>query len=527
MQPSPETFPIVAGSKPLCRIATDARPDEATAHSARSLQRALKAATGRTIPIAPAGGAAPGEGVILLGRPERDGRVRALLRRSRLPLSRTGRIAKLDATTNGDQGYAIRFVRDGGRDWAVLAGNTDRGTFYAAGELADRVYRRARGAFGVDRRNELAAPAFRYRSLAGTLGGPDFIAPGQLEMSFGLSGGRIDVQAFVDWVAAYKVNHLSVWMFDLMFGLSYPSARYPRAVNPYHANVRHEFFAELLDRARQSHIDVWLFVDFPDNWLGVLKAYPQFAAEGFEASPPHRAGPAWWRRFHRGLPGPEVLDLRRHSAVCASRPAVMRFWRGFWAELLGRYPAVAGIGGQFGEHPDCRCHCRRCEGRYYQQQWEYFRAMVEVAEKVRPGLHYWLYYADGAREIVRHRGELPNLTYIHWGEPRIRPPAGRAQGTRVDWYLSHGWDHTDYEPPLRRHILRSSRLGLAGIQKRMARYHECDRVYFALSEFTWHPRMRWDEFARRYVLRTRRAAAAAEAQAYADDLRRRAPAVRV
>ena len=468
-------------------------------HSARTLQRIFQSITGKRIPVVATPSGKKGLSAIFLGQPEDNSILCNLLSRSGLHLNTSNQIDRLTSMKNGEQGFAIRFVNIEECACAVLAGNTPVGTFYAVQEFADRVYKTNDGIYAIDRDNILTSPAIKYRSMFGNVSGPDYVSSGEFIKTFGNNDGTIDVEAFIDWVARYRVNNLLITLFDLQFGINYASKKYPEAVNIKHPNVKNEFFGQLVEKAKESHIDVWLTSNFPDCWFGVIKAYPKFAAKHVDMQAYDRTDD-WWDKFYTGMTRREYALLRPSSVVCANEPAVMEFWRGYWEELLQRYPGVAGVGGQWGEKPKQRCYCSKCKENFDEQQWRYFKVMTEVAEKVHPGLKYWMWYALYGREIAKHRDKLPNLTYIYFGDGAIRPPVSEAQGTKVDWYLSHGMTDPNYEPWLRRHCLECQRLGIVGIQKRLAEYHKCDRSYYALARFSWSPELSWEEFARQYIL---------------------------
>lgn len=509
-------FAVAGGHDPACHIV--AQEDDAADHAARTLQRRLGSITGCQVPVLRPQHAPSEHSRITLGEPTSDSFVRSRLSAAGIEMDGRGRIAALTRLPNQDQGFAMQF----GDGEVVLAGNTPQGTLHAVQTFCDRVFRDARDVFGVEGQDELTAPSFRYRSLTGNLGGPDWIASGEFVRTFSRPDGTTDVQAFVDWLAGYRINNMALFTFDLMWGLPYRSDQYPEAVNPHHPNVRHEFFGELLAQAARNYIDVWLMVDFPDCWLGVLKSHPELAAQGFEDTRVPPQAEEWWTRFFTGMRYQEVRPWREHSAVCASKPQVMAFWQGYWREVLERYPGIAGIGGQWCEHVEYRCPCSRCSRDFHGLQWRYFQAMVEMAEEVRPGLDYWMWYAKGGSEIARRRSELPNLTYVYWGDGATRPPVAHAQETEVDWYLSHGMTNPEYEPWLQRHALASRALGLEGLQKRMGLFHPCDQAYYAFAEFAWSPDTTWPELARRYGLRTWRVRDGQRVAEYSRDLERRA-----
>jgi ankyrin repeat protein len=468
-------FKISDGGKSACRIITPSKADDSTDHSVAILKKIVKSVTKLEISITPEGRESDSRNLIVIGEPFKNSLVKKILIASAVKLDKAGGIVDLAQMKNSEQGFIIQFAKYNKKNCVVLSGNTSQGTFYAVQTFCDRIYKNSGGNFCLDRKNVLTAPAIKYRSLAAHLGGTGGAGAPQFEKSFGRKDGTIDFEAFIDWVARYKVNNLNLWLFDLSWGVRYPSKKYPEAVDKSHPNVKHEFFGQLLKYAKKNYIDVWAFGQFP-TMKHILKVYPEFKGTG-----------KLWKNWNRW--------------VCANKPGVMKFWKGYWEEVLTRYPDITAIGGQWGEVRFPRCQCSKCNENFDQQQWLYFKAMVDVAEKVRPGLKYWMYFAYGGREIPKHRKELPNLTFIHWGDGKYREPSAKAQGTRVDWYLTHGMARKWYESYIKRHCLAAKKLNLEGIQKRMMRYHALDKLYFALCEFGWSPELTWDEFTKRYVIR--------------------------
>ena len=484
------------------------------------LQEELKRITGVRIPIVSPGLAPSEEGLILLGTSGDSELVRSLLTRAGVRLNRQGRIRDLAAKVNGDQGFAIQFGRADGRSYAVIAGNTPRGVFYGAQTFCDRVHRSGKGTFAVDCHGELAAPAFEHRSFFGLQGSCCYVTGRLFEETFSRRDGTIDTQAFIRWVTRYRVNNLLLGTLDLNFGVGLRSPRLARLVNPHHSNVRHEFLHELVTQAHRNHISVYLYAEFPDRYLGILHHRPDLAWANGPDLIRNNLSQRWWRRFYQGHIRADHSSgaLADHQGILdIDKPATMRFWKAYWRDLLSTYPEVDGIGVEICEHLER--HPRA--GDFLARMWDYMKAMTDVAEQVRPGLDFFVYDSRGTPVIAAQRDQLPNLTYIRWGHYASREPVARVHGTHPDWYLTHGYYDSDYEPWLRRHCQAALRLGYRGIQKRLAKYDECARVYFALSQFGWSPKMTWREFAERYVLRTHRVKDPRRACAYAEDLRMR------
>jgi len=511
-------FAIADHRRPVCQIVTGSVPDPQANHAAIVLSKTIKQITGKPARAVTQDSGQLSGNMIVIGEPTANGLVRKLLLASGVEMGRGGKITKLARKRNGDQGFVIRFVKQGKRNCAVLAGNTSQGTFYAAQTFANRIYR-AKDKFGVDRRNEITTPAFQYRSVFTGLGGPDPLGPHALEHDFGRRNGSIDVGAFIHWLARYRINHLVVSLFNMDCGLAYPSKKYPHAVNKYHLNITHEFFHDLVKCAKKNYMKVWLVVEFPDRCLGLIRSCPELALKRSADAVLHNLTDEWWDCFFKGDVAYREFRILQASGggLDVNNPATMRFWRTFWRELLATYPEVDGIGLELCEHLSFN---PRGED-FYDRMWQYYASMVDIAEKVRPGLTYWMWHAPGGRQVAKRRDELPNLSYIHWGDGAERTPVGRAQGTKTDWYLTHGSTRLDYEPWIKRHCMQCERLGLKGMQKRMAIFRPLHNVYSAFDEFTWSPKTSWAEYAMHHVMRTHHVKDANRAKAYAEDLRSR------
>lgn len=55
-------------------------------------------------------------------------------------------------------------------------------------------------------------------------------------------------------------------------------------VNRHHPNVKGEFMKELMVYAEEMGIDVWFFLDFPENWAGIIKHRPHLAGKNVDLS---------------------------------------------------------------------------------------------------------------------------------------------------------------------------------------------------------------------------------------------------
>ena len=180
-------------------------------------------------------------------------------------------------------------------------------------------------------------------------------------------------------------------------------------VNRHHPNVKGEFMKELMVYAKEMGIDVWFFLDFLENWAGIIKHRPHLAGKNVDLSD-FPTGETW-ETYLRG--DETALDVRKRVGwVCGDEPDVKKFWREYLEELIDRYPSVCRIGGQFGEAGPQRCDCSKCSKGYFDMQREYFQELVDTAQAKNPDIIPWVYDSLGTREIIRGAGRFPHFVNI-------------------------------------------------------------------------------------------------------------------
>ncbi len=385
----------------------------------------------------------------------------------------------------------------------LLTGNTPQACLYAVSTLIDRLHIQD-GRLIVDKLNTrflpmVNIPAFEYRSVATNIGGPDWLGHNQWEKEWG-NGEEYDYRGFIDWLASHKISHLNMWLFDLAFGIAYDSQRFPECVNRHHPNVKNEFISDMIKYAHKRHIEIFVFVDFPDNWTAVIKAYPDLAGKNVDTEALLNTEEEKWATYQKyGEVGGE--RFRANSWVCASNPKTMEFWEGYWNELLSRYPDIDGIGGQFEEHQSYRCDCPNCEKSFFQLQWKFFERMSEIAHKKNPNIKLWAYRSWGARDILKNREKLPKkLIWIDWGT-QAQPFIVKKSTPRGDWYLYHRSRGQWYEDGLKQCAMACHQKRIDGFQMRGVQYKELDRMYQAFGEFSWNPYLSVEDYAHLYVIK--------------------------
>ena len=206
----------------------------------------------------------------------------------------------------------------------ILSGRTSQGVFYAVTTAIDRLFWKDKKLVIDNLDTELIPvinePAFQYRSIATNIGGPDWLGHQQWEKEWGY-----DYKGFIDWLASHKINNLNIWSFDLAFGIAYNSKRFPECVNKHHPNVKKEFIKDMIDYAHKRYIEVFFFVDFPDNWTAIIKAYPELAGKNVDTS--QIPSGKEWERYEKGGEGNPYSFRFKYSWICASNPKTMQFWQ--------------------------------------------------------------------------------------------------------------------------------------------------------------------------------------------------------
>jgi len=435
-----------------------------------------------------------------------------------LEVEHRGHVRQLVPGDLGDQGFVVYRPQDprGERDVLVVAAATGQGLGYGVSTVTDRLHVEDDCVI-VDGLNTrllpvVHKPAFAVRSVFTGLGGPDWLGPGRFEQEF---GG--DPVAFVDWFVRHRFNHLLVHNFaNLCWGVNYDSRAFPELVNPHHPNVRREFMGELIRHAHRRHVQVYLGVDLPDNWSGVIRAHPEWAGANVDWScfPTGESWDdfargsgewryAWFETNADGISqqrGGRARQVRSQASwVCLSHPEVYDFWCAYWEELLDTYPEIDGVGGQFSEHL-YRCDCKRCEeAGFFALAERYFAALERIARRHDPGRQLWLWLVPGVRDILRHHPDDPGLTCIDWGLSHQPFQFGRAV-PKSDWYLCHG--SGQLSPHSVHQFCRAfQRFGLRGLQMRGVGFLEQDRAYQTFADFAWNPDLTLEDFADQHVLR--------------------------
>lgn len=387
-------------------------------------------------------------------------------------------------------------------DTLLLAGGSPQGTRYAAQALADRLYVED-GELIVDSLHTerfpiLNQPAIPHRGIFTNIGGPDHLSHNQWEREWCV-GGQPDYRAFIDWLVEHRVTRIDAMVFELGFGIAYPSERFPECVNRHHPNVKNEFMGDLIDYAHDNDIEVTAFISFPDMFAGVLRHHPELATKQFDPSklPPD----ADWDEFQRTGANPNKHDFRKEfGTLCLSEPETRAFWESYLEELFTRYPGLDGITAQFAEDMGQVCTCDQCYARHFELHWQYFKRMAELVQRGRPDRVIYNCASPGDVRVLQHRDEVRNFVQVDWDVTTLTLDRGRSV-LRGRWYLLHHVGEKWFELDWKANADRLSRLGVQGMLRRTVSFKDQESDHFAFDQFCWNPELSVEDFADLYVTR--------------------------
>jgi hypothetical protein len=417
----------------------------------------------------------------------------------------------------GSQGFIIYLANEADRSSLVVAGNTSQGVLYGAYTLVSRIFLR-NSELMVDWLGTRLMPIIHYspfetRSVFTNLGGPDWLAkPGQWSKEWRTNSGEgYDYQGFIDWAASHKINHLLLMLFDLDFGIAYPSKKFPELVNRYHPNVMHEFVGELIEYAHRRHIKIFFFADFPDNWTSVVRAYPELAGANVDKS--KIMDDEAWRNYQQTGYGNKESRFEA-SWVCGTKPEVFEIWRNYWQELIDRYPDVDGVGGQPCEHPETRCNCEECSRTFFDQEKKFFNEVFRIGIAKNPNIQPWFYRVWGGYQMLEQTGEANTPIVIDWWA-RFPLFMTHRYLPRSNWYLFHCMNNEWPEYGFKQMSIAFPKYGIKAYQIRGVKYRETDHLYQAYEEFAWDPDLSVEDYAFLYILKRFRREDTELAEAYA------------
>lgn len=487
-----ESFVFVEDNRPAATVVVGSRTNvEDDLHFANILAGTIKQISGVETPIADTKDNVLSGRQVLIGTPKDIPLLERLLAKDAVYKDKTG--CETLPPELGEHGFVIHKMRHNGREYLILTGLTNLAVLYAVNTLEDRLHTES-GQVIVDGLGTrlmpiVNTPAFKYRSLQTAVGGPDFLGSGQYMREFGY-----DYKAFVDWLASHKINNILLQDTVFTWGICYDSKRFPELVNRDHPNVKQDYIGDIIKYGRKRGLGVFLTHNIPDRCHFVIKARPELAGVNKDGTP-------------------------QLGTFCLNKPEVLELWRGYWDEVLDRYPGTEAIGCQFGEHLRARCQCEVCgSDKYFQRQLQFFDAMVEVARSRRPAVKYWIWRVPGAKDIIERRTDYPDLVDIDW-KLKFRPFM-LGHRTEGDWYLYH---HYGNNPEFGIKQVSAALQGqhVEGMQIRAVQFKEKDRVYQCYEEFTWNPKLTIEDYAHLYTIKVLRMKDEAVRAAYVHYIRAR------
>lgn len=488
-------FAFVEAKEPVATIVIGSKADvESDLHFAKILADTIQQVSGVKIAIAEKGQKVKTAGQVIIGTFNEIPLLGTLLVEDGVfktlsDVHKCGYIRHLLPADLGEQGFVIHKTKRENKEYLLLTGYTDIGTLYAVNTLEDRLHMEGDRLILDGLRTRFVplvnVPAFSRRSLQTAVGGPDFLGPDQYIKEFGH-----DYKGFVDWLASHKINNILLHDTSFTFGLCYDSREFPELVNRSSPNVKKEYIGDIIKYGRKRGVTVFFETNWPDRCDCVVKAYPELA-------------------------GKNVLpDKRGHKTICFNHPRAMEIWKGYWNEILERYPGVEAIGCQFTEHLESRCQCEFCgSDRFFEKELEYFDEMAKIARSKNPPVKIWIWFVPGAREIIARRKNCPDVVYIDWGL-RFTPFMFGHYIPRGNWYLYHEYGNNP-EFGTKQMCMALHKYGIEGLQIRAVQFKEKDRVFQLFEEFAWNPQLSIEDYAHLYTIKALRRKNKDVARAYA------------
>lgn len=488
-------FTFVEGKKPVATVVIESRANiEEDLHFAKILADTIQQISGVKIVIVEKDEDVATTGQVIIGTFNQIPLLEKLLIedtvfKTQADVHKYGYIRHLLPQDLGEQGFVIHKTKRENKEYLLLTGYTDIGALYAVNTLADRLHMEGDRLIvdGLKTRFMplVNIPAFKYRSLQTAVGGPDFLGPDQYIKEFGY-----DYEGFVDWLASHKINNILLHDTSFTFGLCYDSKRFPELVNRNSPNVKKEYIGDIIKYGRRRGVTVFFETNWPDRCDCIVEAYPELAGKNV---PP---------------------DKRGHRTICFNNPKAMEIWKGYWNEIMERYPDVEAVGCQFTEHLESRCQCEFCStDRFFEKELEYFDVMAKIARSKNPPVKTWIWFVPGAREIIARRKAYPDLICIDWGL-KFTPFMFGHYIPRGDWYLYHEYGNNP-EFGTKQMCMALHRYGVEGLQIRAVQFKEKDRVFQHFEEFSWNPQLSIEDYAHLYTIKLLRRKNKDVANAYA------------
>jgi len=454
----------------------------------------------------------------------------AYLRAANVPLLPDGRIAALVEDKEGkygEQGFIASRLNGDNAQSLLLAANTPIGLKHALLTLCDRLYRDANGNVVIDPFDGVHKPVFESRHMK-----TDAMNCGPFRARFGYwaPASRSGVDDFADWLASFRITDYDLLAFVRGWGLTYASEKFPALVDPQHPNSEADFYPHLLERLNEWGLKVWASdIYIASGYSMEAGTCPEMLSPCADRSRlrPFKAGQG---SFGDILGDPEAI-------TCLSHPSAAKFYSDVVADILDRFPALAGLDFHIGHaFSDKICRCPQCKGLAGNRELVYrcFAKVYETAVNRKPDIRLKTavkMFGDATRKIVEHHAEFPRLELFCWFRwlgnyllERTEVPVtiGHDDGgggleanhnPKKTMAKIRDYFH-DYEPWIWTYAQIARKAGLGAISWEPALQRERENQFFLYSQLTWEPDLSWAEFARRFVIRSERRQDAKLAEAY-------------
>jgi len=444
------------------------------------------------------------------------------------------RLAGARVSRMTSQSILLATVTGGGRPVLLVAGGSRAATPGAVGELLNFRMEASAGRARVPRLNFVDTPALPYRFLWNWDHSTNWVRGVAGEQTHGCrnpykkpsSAYLNDFRRVADYMAEHKLNGLILWGFLRDSHGGVPAAR-DLAVHAVSRGVR------LLPGIGTSHYG------------------------GFYYDGDHRFRANTW--LERGREGLRFLDSqgnRLKDTICPTQPENIRWLREGARWLFTEIPGLGGANLENGDWMCCQCpDCRRARSKpendpnYYYDMMHTQVPVIEEAWRITPGA--WMTYAtytgfnqeemwkrteksEVRSKIPRFVSQYPEAAICQWTytfmvdgwgsqpeaavrakwPPGLRPPVKHSIGLLhqgSQWHDSDIWwtrslrgeatgqRYVDISELIRYTCSRCAEEGLEGIEIQGEVSDESpanELNYLALEEFTWHPRLSYEDFVR-------------------------------
>ena len=466
---------------------------------------------------------------IVVGHAPFHDTIKPLLTDLGVELSEDGNIREQGEQPYGDQGFLAHWLQRDGEYALVLLSNTDAGIRNALVTLSDRLYRDANGNTVADPFEGLHAPAFETRHLKTDA---MYCGPFRAAFEYWDPTTPAGINAFADWLASFRITDFNLLAFVRGWGATWACGRFPSLTIPGHPNCRLDFYPKLIDRLHQWGIRVWgSDIYMASGYTMETSTCPQMLSPCADVSKrrPFRAGED---SFQDILTDPNAI-------ACLSHPSAAQYYSDVVTDLLEHYPDLDGIDFHVGHtFPYKICRCARCRNFLGNRNAVYrcFARVYDTATAMRPDVQLKVahkMFADATRTIVDHWEEFPNLQFFSWlrwayalmdaGDLTDAPVTIGHEDAGGGLEANHDPKKTlrdirdyyrDFEPWLVINADLTQKAKLASMSWEPALHREMEHMFFLYSQITWEPKLTWEQFALRYVIRSQRRLDAPLVEAY-------------